>query len=88
MNATPLAIPDGILLESKVFRDDQVSSSKASIRGNETLLATMRLNTNAASLGTIMPSLFDGLSPASRSFPSKTGKPNPLPQRGISHDPY
>ena len=34
MKSTPLAIPDVILLEPKVFGDEEVSSSKASIKRN------------------------------------------------------
>jgi hypothetical protein len=83
MNTTPLAIPDVILLEPKVFRDDQVSSLKASTRGHVTLLATMSLNTNAASPGTIRPSLFNG-----PLLSAKDRQGNSLAQRGISHNPY
>jgi hypothetical protein len=66
----------------------EVSSSKASIRGNVTLLATMRRDTNAALSETIRLSASRGSSTASRSFPSKTSKANPLPQRSLSHDPH
>ena len=69
MKATPLAISESFCLNPRYSETTEVSSSKASIRGNVTLLATMRWNTNVASSGTIRLSASSGPSTVSRIYP-------------------